>query len=69
MSFAKYMALEVGFVLLLVVTLPLWIPFGAYVVVRNWWDNCRYGWECMERNREHDAKRATGVKGTDDAQR
>jgi hypothetical protein len=58
MSFKKYMVAEVIFFLFVVLTLPLWFPVWLFFVLKDWYADCRYGWECMERNRIHDEARA-----------
>jgi hypothetical protein len=41
-----------------VLPLPLWFPVWLFFVLKDWYADCRYGWECMERNRIHDEARA-----------
>jgi hypothetical protein len=50
-SFKRYMAMEVLFVLLVVSLSPLWVPVWLVWSIRDWYWDCRYTWESMERDR------------------
>lgn len=64
MSFICYIAGDLVLMVLAVLTLPLWLPFWAWITFRNWLDLQRFYWECeqrMERNAATD-----GVEGRAD---
>lgn len=67
MSFARYIAGDVLLFLLALVTLPLWLPFWAWITFRNWLDLQRFYWECEERMRKN-SERTPGAALPDEPQ-
>lgn len=49
MGFLKFIAGDILLFLIAAITMPLWLPFWAWISFRNWLDRQRFYWECEQR--------------------